>query len=162
MAATEQIAESVPNDWSDFVHVGPGTLAGRYLCMFWQPVYIATELLPGNATTFRILGEDFTLYRGETGEPHLLQLRCAHRATQLNTGWVEGDEIRCFYHGWKYDAHGQCTEQPAELEPFADRVRLRSAVAIEYKGLIFGWFGRGAMPPVPFFPDLERDGAEHL
>src|SRR5205814_5830003 len=86
-------------DWTDFIHTGPGTLAGRYLRRFWQPVYVAKDLLPGTATTFRTMSEDFTLYRGETGAPHLLQLRCAHRATQLNTGWVEGEEIRCFYHG---------------------------------------------------------------
>src|SRR5256886_8373688 len=97
---TTSADKPIENDGDvDFVHTGPGTLAGRYLRMFWQPVYVAKDLAPGKATTFRLLSEDFTLYRGETGQPHLLQLRCAHRATQLNTGWVEGDEIRCFYHG---------------------------------------------------------------
>ena len=84
MAAFDPTTEEVPNDWSDFVHTGPGTLAGRYLRMFWQPVYISNELPAGQATTFRLLSEDFTLYRGTSGMPHLLQLRCAHRATQLH------------------------------------------------------------------------------
>jgi hypothetical protein len=25
--------------WTDFAHTGPGTLAGRFLRTFWQPVY---------------------------------------------------------------------------------------------------------------------------
>ena len=29
--------------------------------------------------------------------------RCPHRRTSLSLGWVEGDAIRCFYHGWKFD-----------------------------------------------------------
>ena len=36
-------------DWKDFEHTGPGTLAGRYLRRFWQPVYLAEDLPPGRA-----------------------------------------------------------------------------------------------------------------
>src|SRR5215210_2934026 len=68
---------------------GPGTLAGRYLRRFWQPLYHAPDLLTGQAVPIRILSEDYTLYRGEDGTPHLIAPRCAHRATQLSTGWVE-------------------------------------------------------------------------
>ncbi|HLY64456.1 MAG TPA: Rieske 2Fe-2S domain-containing protein, partial [Chloroflexota bacterium] len=74
---------------------GPGTLAGRYLRLFWQPVYRSVDLAPGQAVPIAILGERFTLYRGEEGAPHLVAFRCAHRGTQLSTGWVEGDCIRC-------------------------------------------------------------------
>ena len=97
----------------DFVHTGAGTLAGRYLRMFWHPVYVAHELEPGHAIPIQIMREKFTLYRGEGGFPHVVDFRCAHRGTQLSVGWVEGDCIRCFYHGWKYDGTGQCVEQPA-------------------------------------------------
>jgi 5,5'-dehydrodivanillate O-demethylase len=161
VAAIDPTVE-VPQDWSDFVHTGPGTLAGRYLRMFWQPVYLAKDLAPGTATTFRLMSEEFTLYRGETGEPHLLQLRCAHRATQLNTGWVEGDEIRCFYHGWKYDGSGQCTEQPGEPEPFCERIKIKSYPVQEYLGFIFAYLGEGEAPVFPRYADLESGGEVRL
>src|SRR5438105_2887509 len=132
--------------YEDFLHTGPGTLAGRYLRRFWQPVHVSRELQPGQAKPVRIMSEDFTLYRGEDGAPHLLDFRCAHRGTQLSTGWVEGDCIRCFYHGWKYDPTGQCVEQPAEDAGFAQKVTIRSFPCEEYLGLIFAYFG-----------DAERD-----
>ena len=91
----------------DFTRTGPGTLAGRYLRRFWQPVSRARDLLPGQARPVQVMSEKFTLYRGEDGTPHLVDFRCAHRGTQLSTGWVEGDCIRCLYHGWKYDGSGQ-------------------------------------------------------
>ncbi|MCH6545701.1 MAG: hypothetical protein IH796_06840 [Deltaproteobacteria bacterium] len=47
----------------DFVHTGPGTLAGRYLRMFWQPVYRAQDLGVGRAVPIRIMRESFGLYR---------------------------------------------------------------------------------------------------
>ena len=142
-------------DFSEFVHTGPGNLAGRYLRMFWQPVCCSHELAAGQALPIRIMGEDFTLYRGESGTPYLVGPRCAHRGTQLSAGWVEGECIRCFYHGWKYDGAGQCVEQPAEPESFAQKVRVPGYPVQEYIGLIFAYLGAGDPPPLPRYPILE-------
>jgi 5,5'-dehydrodivanillate O-demethylase len=142
----------------DFVHTGPDTLAGWYLRMFWQPVYVSEDLKAGYAVPIRIMSEDFTLYRGESGAPYIVDFRCAHRGTQLSLGWVEQDCIRCFYHGWKYDGSGQCVEQPAEDETFAQKVKIRSYPTYEYFGLIFAYFGEQATPPFPRYPELEEEG----
>src|SRR5262245_60715423 len=124
-------------NYKDFFHTGPGTLAGCFMRSFWQPVYRAKDLSPGQTKPIRIMSEDFTLYRGESGTTHLLAPRCAHRRAQLSAGWVEGDCIRCMYHGWKYDGSGQCVEQPAEDESFAKKIRIRSYPTREYLGLVF-------------------------
>src|SRR4051794_6499322 len=144
-------------DFSDFEHVGPGTLAGRFLRRFWQPLYRAADLAPGQALPVRLIGEDFTLYRGETGTVHAIASRCAHRGTQLSTGWVEGDCVRCFYHGWKYDASGQCVEMPAEDASFPSKVRIASYPTVEYLDIIFVYLGEDAPPPLPRFPELEDE-----
>src|SRR5947208_1483481 len=53
--------------WQDFVHAGPGTLAGRYLRMFWQPVFRSADLKRGSAVPIQVMNEELTLYRGESG-----------------------------------------------------------------------------------------------
>src|SRR5258705_10781195 len=73
---------SQPDD-SDFVHIGPGTTAGRYLMRFWQPVYRSEDLAKGQAVPVRIMSENYTLYRGESGKPYIVAFRCAHRGAQL-------------------------------------------------------------------------------
>ena len=145
-----------PSDTSDFAHIGPGTLAGRFIRQFWQPVYIGSELKAGRPVRIQILGEYFTLYRGESGAPYVLEDRCPHRQTSLSLGWVEGDCIRCFYHGWKFDGHGQCQEQPAEKANFAGKVKARAYPTEEYLGLIFAYLGEGEAPALPRFPELEE------
>ncbi len=142
----------------DFRLTGPGTLAGRYMRQFWHPVYVAAELPAGRAIPIRIMSEDFTLYRGESGKAQVIASRCAHRGTLLSTGWVEGDCIRCFYHGWKYDATGQCVEMPAEEASFPAKVKVRSYPTVEYLGLIFAYLGDGEAPPLPRFETLEEEG----
>jgi len=158
MAATANAvpASTVRITYQDFLRTGPGTLAGRYLRMFWQPVYRASELTAGRAKPLRIMSEDFTLYRGEGGDVHLLAFRCAHRGTQLSTGWVEGDNLRCFYHGWVYGPDGQCVEQPAEPEPFCQRIKIRSFPTREYLGFVFAYLGEGEAPEFPRLPEFEH------
>jgi len=159
MAATKPTRRrSRATDYKDLVHTGPDTLAGRYLRLFWQPVYRANDLPAGHAKPIKIMSEEFTLYRGESGAPYVIAFRCAHRGAQLSAGWVEGDCIRCVYHGWKYEASGQCIEQPAEDAPFADKIRIRSYPTKEYLGLIFAYLGEGDAPSVPRYHRFEAAG----
>ncbi|HLY66490.1 MAG TPA: Rieske 2Fe-2S domain-containing protein [Chloroflexota bacterium] len=145
-------------EYRQFWQTKPGTLSGRFLRHFWHPVYRSQDLAAGQAVPIHILSEKFTLYRGESGAVHMVAPRCAHRGTQLSTGWVEDDCVRCLYHGWKYDATGQCVEQPGEDESFATKVRIASYPAVEYLGLVFGYFGEGEPPPLQRQPDFEDDG----
>lgn len=142
------------DEFSDYAHTGPGVLTGRYLRSFWQPVYLVDDLAVGKAVPIRVMGEDFTLYRGSSGF-HVIADLCAHRLTKLSTGWVEGDAIRCMYHGWKYGPDGRCVEQPAERKPFCDRVKIASYPTTTYLGLVFAYFGVGEPPPFERDEDLE-------
>jgi 5,5'-dehydrodivanillate O-demethylase len=120
--------------FADLERVGPGTPAGRYFRLFWQPAMRAQDLSVGRAKPLEIVGEKFTIYRGEGGTPHVTAFRCSHRGTQLSLGWVEGDTLRCRYHGWRYDAMGQCVEQPNEDRPFCDKVKMPVYPTREYAG----------------------------
>lgn len=125
-------------------HIGPGTEMGAFLRRFWQPVFRSHKLGKNTAKTIRIFDEELTIYRGESGQPHLVSGRCPHRRTLLSTGWVEGEDIRCMYHGWKFDAAGKCMERPPENEaaPPAS-ICIKSYPVREYSGLIFAYMGEG-------------------
>ncbi len=127
-------------------HTGPATDMGKLLRLFWQPVALSRNLAAGNAQSLRILAEELTLYRGTSGEAHLVGALCAHRLTLLNTGWVDGDRIRCMYHGWQYDGTGACTERPAERDEQPPNIRIAGYPVKEYAGLIFAYMGPGDAP----------------
>ena len=143
----------------DFIHTGPGTLAGRYLRMFWQPVFESRKLKTGRAVPVKIMGEEFTLYRGASGEAYLTVARCPHRLTRLSIGIVEGEQLRCFYHGWKFAEDGHCVEMPAEpadVDP--TRARIQMYPTREYLGLVFAFLGDGEPPEFPRYPFMEGPG----
>lgn len=141
---------------NDFNATGPETPAGQYLRRFWQPIYHSRDLPAERPVPLHALNEVFTLYRGASGKVFLLEERCAHRGLRLSTGWVEGDDLRCFYHGWKFAGSGACIQQPVEADAFLKRGQLRAYPVREYLGLIFGYFGEGEPPPFPLYPQFER------
>ncbi len=117
--------------YDDFVSVGPASIAGRYLRLFWQPVYLTERLQIGRPAPIRVFDEEFTLYRGQSGKAHLVAPRCPHRGLTLAVGRICGDNIECFYHGWSFASDGQCVDQPAEAGGYADKVRIASYPTIE-------------------------------
>ena len=137
----------------------PETLGGKLLRKFWHPVALSSRLPARKAQPVRIMGEDLTLYRGESGKAYLVAGRCAHRLTLLHNGWVNGEHIRCIYHGWKYDGTGQCVERPAEREAGNAEIRITAYPVREYCGLIFAYLGEAPVPEfdLPRRPVFERE-----
>ena len=154
----QQTANFVP----DFARVENGAVAGKFLASFWQPVVASRDVTRGNARRIKILGTHYTVYRGEDGAVRLMQDRCLHRGTSLAFGWVEGNSIRCRYHGWKYDGNGQGEDFPAETASYAKRICLRTYPAREYLGMVFAYLGEGEPPEMTRFPELEDEGRGEL
>lgn len=56
----------------------------------------------------------YVLFRDKKGKVSALVDKCTHRSAQLSLGTVEGGDIRCPYHGWKYNGGGTLTEVPSD------------------------------------------------
>jgi 5,5'-dehydrodivanillate O-demethylase oxygenase subunit len=144
-----------PEENKLFSSVGPGTPMGAMLRRYWHPVG-CSELVTTKPQRIKVLGEELMVYRGTSGRTVLTQLRCAHRSLALDYGRVEGDSIRCPYHGWLYDHTGQCIAQPAEPEGsgFKEKVKLKTYPTQEVGGLVFGYMGPEPTPLLPLFDAL--------
>jgi 5,5'-dehydrodivanillate O-demethylase len=142
----------------DIATTKPGTPGGVFMRRFWQPVFRSEDLPKGRAKPIKIMSEEYTLFRGESGNAQIMDARCPHRNAPLHLGWVEGDDIRCVYHGWKFDCTGQCNEMPAEEPGFARKVQIKTYPTEEHMGQIFGYFGEKEPPLFPPFPEPLADG----
>jgi phenylpropionate dioxygenase-like ring-hydroxylating dioxygenase large terminal subunit len=111
---------------------------------YWYPVAWAEEVKPGKAVGRRWAGQPIVLYRGKEGRVFALEDRCAHRQVPLHLGVVEGERIKCHYHGWAYDQTGKCVDVP-----YLGRERLPNGVkaypAREIDDLIFIFPGDPAL-----------------
>jgi len=142
--------------------IGPGTPMGNLLRRYWQPVAVAVELDQEPVRRVRFLGEDLTLYRSESGEYGLVTDRCPHRCMSLEYGIPEERGLRCAYHGWVFNAKGDCVEQPFEDRSFPDahykdRIKITAYPVQELGGMLFAYFGPEPAPLLPRWDLLVRD-----
>jgi 5,5'-dehydrodivanillate O-demethylase len=132
--------------------VEAGTPGGELLRRYWQPVAAAAELTDDTPIKkVKVLGEDLVVYRDKSGRYGLVAERCRHRLASLAFGRVDEEGIRCPYHGWKYDATGQCVEMPAEPKDSTLKNDVRTAAYPVQKlgGLLFAYMGPLPAPALP-------------
>ncbi len=74
------------------------------------------------------------------GQPRLYDDVCPHLGLPLSLGALEGDRIRCRYHGWAFHLDdGSVADQPTLRSP--RRCSLVRHGALVAGGLVFGWTG---------------------
>jgi len=128
------------------------------LTNLWYAVELST-VLAQQPRQITLMGKEFVLYRDSQGQAIALENRCAHRAAALSLGWVEGDCLRCPYHGWQYQADGVCVNIPANQPGMAipKRAHVESHPVREQNGFI--WLFMGDRPesqhlPIPELPQF--------
>ena len=88
----------------------------------------------------KLLGEPVVLYRKADGTPVALEDRCCHRQAALSLGDIEGDNLRCGYHGLLFDDTGACVEVPSQ-KAIPPGARVTSYPTQEKQGFLFVWMG---------------------
>ncbi|MEU8003002.1 aromatic ring-hydroxylating dioxygenase subunit alpha [Catellatospora sp. NPDC049111] len=132
---------------------------------FWYAVEFSDRVTvkPARVT---VLGQHLALYRTPKGRPVALSDLCVHRGAALSGGWTKDGCIVCPYHGWEYDADGQCTKIPANLPGRAipKKARVDSYPVAEKYGFVWVFMGdlpESERPPIPVWPefdDLKENG----
>jgi vanillate O-demethylase monooxygenase subunit len=99
-----------------------------------------------------IIGQPVVLYKAANGTPVAMADRCCHRLAPLSRGRLEGDNVRCMYHGLLYAPDGACIEIPGQKAiPRIARVKT-FAVAARNK-LIWIWMGDAVSADRSLIPD---------
>lgn len=87
-----------------------------------------------------IVNQPLVLYRKGDGAVVALEDRCCHRLAPLSKGRLEGDALRCMYHGLKFAADGRCIEIPGQ-QAIPPAARVRTYPAAERGSWIWLWMG---------------------
>jgi phthalate 4,5-dioxygenase oxygenase subunit len=152
-------------DSEDLTRVGPGTVMGEFMRQYWMPAALSSELkADGDPVRLMLLGEKLIGFRDSHGEVGIMDHRCPHRCASLFLGRNEEGGIRCVYHGWKFDARGNCVDMPnvPAHQDFKANVHAKAYRTAERNGLVWVYMGQqqDAPPPLPLIeanliPDSE-------
>jgi nitrite reductase/ring-hydroxylating ferredoxin subunit len=77
-----------------------------------KPVIGADEIKEGAAKLVRINNEEIAVFKHQ-GQLCAIQNTCPHQGGQLSMGSIEGDEVVCPLHGWRFHLKtGACSTVP--------------------------------------------------
>lgn len=134
---------------------------------FWYLAAPSRALKPGGLLGRKLLGEPVVIGRDASGAVFALRDICPHRGIPLRHGWVEGGDVVCCYHGWKFcAADGRCTAIPSlvpEQKLHLDRIRVPAFPCRETQGHVWVYVPRtlprepipaASLPPLPVVPGI--------
>ena len=131
-----------------------------YLSNTWYAAAFSGEL--STTSLLRtLLGEPVVLYRGASDRAAALHDRCPHRFAPLHKGEVFGDDLRCPYHGLRFDPQGACVDNPIGEGKIPKAACVRSYPLLERDGIVWLWWGdqpadESKLRRWPEFDDSER------
>ncbi len=117
----------------------------------WYVAAWTHEIEPGRIHARTIIDQPLALYRTTDGAVVAFEDRCCHRFAPLSLGRLEGDDLRCMYHGLKFAPDGRCIEIPGQkLIPQSACVR-RYPVAV-VGSWVWIWMGDTAAADATSIP----------
>lgn len=98
-----------------------------------------------------IIGEPIVVWRDAAGTLHAMEDRCPHRHAPMSRGRIEGQSLRCMYHGMAFGTDGKCIHVP--LLDSAPDVSLRVYPVAEKNDWIWVWTGESEGADESLIPD---------
>ena len=106
----------------------------------WFAVAESPDVAVGQTKAAYYFDSHLVLWRDEEGTAHVQDAFCPHLGAHLgHGGTVDGCEVVCPFHGWKFDSDGCNTEIP-----YSDRTnkkaRIRTYPVLERNGFVYAWY----------------------
>jgi nitrite reductase/ring-hydroxylating ferredoxin subunit len=126
----------------------------------WFQIGWSGDIKVGQVVPLQYFGRHLALWRDDNGAPHLNDAFCPHLGAHFGHGGsVDGEDLICPFHGWRFDASGANT-----LIPYSQRINKKACVqaypTIERNGLIMAWYhpeGAEPMWEIPELPEFNDD-----
>lgn len=124
----------------------------NFLANFWYAAGWASEITK-KPLARRVLDRPVALFRTEGGKAVALDDCCPHRMVPLSHGTVEGESLRCGYHGLRFDCAGKCVEVPGQAS-IPPRAKVHAYPLVERWKFSWIWMGDPSAADPDLIPEL--------
>jgi vanillate O-demethylase monooxygenase subunit len=118
----------------------------------WYVAAWSSEIPESNLFARTLLNTPITFWRDNEGSVIAFEDRCCHRGAPLSKGRLEGNSVRCMYHGLRFNTSGQCVEIPGQ-DRISARAMVRTFPIVERHKWVWIWMGDDSSADESLIPD---------
>lgn len=123
----------------------------------WFCVATAADVPSGAVRTITFMGESRVLFRTASGTLGLVDAYCPHLGAHMGQGGcVDGETLRCPFHGFRFAPGGACVASYHGKPPV--KLQARALPVREKHGLLLAWYHPDGRAPDWEVPDLDLAG----
>lgn len=124
----------------------------------WFVLCFSDELKQGQVLSRQFMGQDVVVYRTQSGRACVADAYCPHMGAHFGHGGsIEGEDLRCPFHGFCFDPEGACTKTGYGTKPPPTAV-LRAWQTRERNGIVLVWHHEAGLAPLWEVPPLDDEG----
>jgi 3-ketosteroid 9alpha-monooxygenase subunit A len=112
----------------------------------WHCLGLVRDFADGQPHGLHAFGTKLVVWQGASGDLKVLDSYCRHMGGDLSQGTVQGENVACPFHSWRWGGDGKCQEIPyARRVP--PRARTRAWTTMVLDGQLFVWHDPEGNPP---------------
>jgi phenylpropionate dioxygenase-like ring-hydroxylating dioxygenase large terminal subunit len=119
----------------------------------WYAAGWSRDFVPEALTPVTVLNDPVVIYRKADGSAVALADRCCHRFAPLSMGRLEGDNLRCMYHGLKFAPTGRCIEIPGQAK-IPPQACVRGYPVVDKYSIAWIWMGEPSRADESSIPEF--------
>lgn len=124
----------------------------------WYFVGQASEIAPGAVLERSLLDRQLVIFRTRSGRLAAIDAYCPHMGAHFaHGGTVEGETLRCPFHGFCFDGDGRCVATGYGSEP-PRKANVRVWPLRQMGDFLFVYYDRDRRPPSWELPELVTEG----
>lgn len=124
----------------------------------WFALGLSRDLPPGGLRLLQFMGQEVVLFRTREGVACAMDAYCPHLGAHMgHGGTVDGETLRCPFHGFCFDVKGACVSNAYGTRP-PPKARARVWPVREVHGVILAFHDPAEQPPDWVVPDLDMRG----
>ncbi|NUP07226.1 MAG: Rieske 2Fe-2S domain-containing protein [Polyangiaceae bacterium] len=127
----------------------------------WYAIGLSEEFARGQVATRQLVGKELVVFRTRQGVVSVMDPICPHLGAHMgHGGTVEGESLRCPFHGFRFGVDGTCVATGYATNP--PKVKARTWHVRENHGAVLVYFDPDGLAPTFEIPELDPTGFSPL
>lgn len=124
----------------------------------WYCLGLSEEIPSGSLLNKRLGDNEIVVFRTESGKLNAIDAYCPHLGAHLgHGGTIEGEDIKCPFHGFCFNGSGECTKTGYGTKP-PPTAKAKTWQVRDKNGFVMIYHSDGPEVPTWEIPDIETNG----